>query len=321
MFMEPAELQGLSQRRRHQFGLPDDERWDSDLRLRLRASTQPSTSTTTAQGKQAMTVSELGRPHSPLDSGAGESEVGAGEAQCILSEVTVRAAASLDSEIVGSLSSGMLANVVGVAELKSETRTRAYIDRPVTGWISLKTKAGETLAERMMGDNDGYEQEYEEGALRCWICHGDDILENLISPCACKGTQQVVHNECLVQWLHVKVDRRTAGSALQCDICQVPYEIVRGKLAWQDIFKMAGFGIMMVMFSSYVCCIAYFKCYKLVWMKGSLGGSWVSTLMTGLLGLYNIHMIGSQMFRGIHAFWSEMRRLNCKRVRVVQSRQ
>merc|ERR1712194_628064 len=131
----------------------------------------------------------------------------------------------------------------------------------------------------------------------------------------------MVHNECLVQWLQVKVARRTAGSALQCDICKVPYEIARGKFTWKDLFRIVGCGIMMVMFTAYVCSIVCLKCYKLVWMKSSLGDNWASTFMTGLLGLYNINMIGRQVFQGVQTFWSEVRVLNGKRVRMVQSRQ
>merc|ERR1712203_1130696 len=99
-----------------------------------------------------------------------------------------------------------------------------------------------------------------------------------------------------------------------CDICKVPYQIARGKFTWQDLF-------MMVLFLGYVCSIVCFKCYKLVWMKSSLGDNWASTLMTGLLALYNIHMIGRQVLQGVQTFWSEMRALNGKRVQMVQSRQ
>jgi hypothetical protein len=320
--MKPAELQGLRQRRGHQLGIPDEERWDS--------STQASTPA--AQGDTVTPLSEPGQPDCPLETVEGEGEKGDsrsnGQSYRILSEVTVRSVASLDSVVIGSLGSGTLANVVEVVELDNDNSTMARIDRPVTGWILLKSNIGEPLAERVRGDDDGHarteempdDQEGKEGTLRCWICFGDDSLDNLISPCACKGTQQMVHNECLVQWLQIKVERRTAGGALRCDICKTPYEVARGKFTWKDIFKMVGCGIMMVMFVIYLCSIVCFKCYKLVWMKSSLGNNWAGTSMTGLLALYNMHRIGRQMFSGFRTFWSEMRVLNGKRVQTVQSR-
>jgi len=48
----------------------------------------------------------------------------------------------------------------------------------------------------------------------CRICfeEGDDLL----TPCACKGTAAHIHSECLTRWL--QISRRT-----DCDICHTPY--------------------------------------------------------------------------------------------------
>eukprot|EP00794_Sanderia_malayensis_P004658 gene4658-5266_t len=56
--------------------------------------------------------------------------------------------------------------------------------------------------------------------VHCRICHcgGDD--EKLISPCACAGTLQFIHESCLIQWMKSKMINN-------CELCQIKIEIVR----------------------------------------------------------------------------------------------
>lgn len=50
----------------------------------------------------------------------------------------------------------------------------------------------------------------------CRICLGSDEISNLITPCACTGTQKYVHEECLKTWLLNKKEE----DLCHCEICQ-----------------------------------------------------------------------------------------------------
>lgn len=60
--------------------------------------------------------------------------------------------------------------------------------------------------------------------MDCRFCLETDSLNNLISPCLCKGTFQYIHNDCLMKWYKQAPER-----ALKCTVCledfQVGYDI------------------------------------------------------------------------------------------------
>jgi E3 ubiquitin-protein ligase DOA10 len=48
----------------------------------------------------------------------------------------------------------------------------------------------------------------------CRICF--DEGEDLLTPCACKGSAAHIHGECLAKWLQI-------SKKMECDICKTPY--------------------------------------------------------------------------------------------------
>lgn len=54
---------------------------------------------------------------------------------------------------------------------------------------------------------------------QCRICHGEDITQNLLEPCSCKGTIGHVHKQCLESWF------KRSGMA-RCDLCLFTFEII-----------------------------------------------------------------------------------------------
>lgn len=50
--------------------------------------------------------------------------------------------------------------------------------------------------------------------VQCRFCLEEDIPENLITPCLCKGTFQQIHNKCLYGW-----QRHQPQKALRCSVC------------------------------------------------------------------------------------------------------
>ena len=52
--------------------------------------------------------------------------------------------------------------------------------------------------------------------LECRICLQPDILNNLIIPCECKGSQKYSHKICLKQWMDIKHSDK-------CGVCKQPY--------------------------------------------------------------------------------------------------
>uniref|UniRef100_A0A7S3YSG1 RING-type E3 ubiquitin transferase n=1 Tax=Lotharella globosa TaxID=91324 RepID=A0A7S3YSG1_9EUKA len=54
----------------------------------------------------------------------------------------------------------------------------------------------------------------EQDQIRCRICHSSSGV--LYRPCACSGSIAHIHQDCLMQWLHVKNMR-------QCEVCHTTY--------------------------------------------------------------------------------------------------
>lgn len=61
----------------------------------------------------------------------------------------------------------------------------------------------------------------------CRICLEDDVVENLISPCKCSGSQKYVHLRCVRKWQQSQRHR-----AVRCNICQERYTCKLPKKPW-----------------------------------------------------------------------------------------
>lgn len=55
----------------------------------------------------------------------------------------------------------------------------------------------------------------------CRYCLEEDNIENMASPCKCKGGIQYVHKSCLIQWISSKISQEHS-----CEICHTPYKLV-----------------------------------------------------------------------------------------------
>eukprot|EP00736_Rhodelphis_marinus_P002835 Rmarinus@m.3231 len=62
----------------------------------------------------------------------------------------------------------------------------------------------------------------------CRICFDDGTVEDLISPCGCKGSQKYIHRSCLEKWQCSVLSKpiRDNRSALSCTICREPFRAV-----------------------------------------------------------------------------------------------
>lgn len=57
----------------------------------------------------------------------------------------------------------------------------------------------------------------------CWVSLGDDTSEELVSPCACRGSMEYVHLECLRRWQVQRWKQQGGGRGRQmsrCDVCK-----------------------------------------------------------------------------------------------------
>ena len=73
----------------------------------------------------------------------------------------------------------------------------------------------------------------------CRICLSSNSLNDLISPCNCKGSQQYVHESCLDNWLETVMDNvltspsgKNAGNIFRCNVC---YASITWGRTWFDI--------------------------------------------------------------------------------------
>ena len=73
--------------------------------------------------------------------------------------------------------------------------------------------------------------------MTCRICYEDEPTDKLISVCACRGTLEFVHEECIIQW--IRTSRRSS-----CEICHERYNI-------SPIFYSVN-GIMCTIFGGFV---------------------------------------------------------------------
>jgi hypothetical protein len=88
-----------------------------------------------------------------------------------------------------------------------------------------KTKAEEVKKEQSKQD--------KEDENRCRIClSSTSELENplIMSPCKCTGSVQLIHINCLNQWLHSKVVETKSSNVtsytwkpFECDVCKFLY--------------------------------------------------------------------------------------------------
>ncbi|KAL3269483.1 hypothetical protein HHI36_008551 [Cryptolaemus montrouzieri] len=59
-----------------------------------------------------------------------------------------------------------------------------------------------------------------ESEYICRICHGGESVDDLLTPCRCRGSVALVHLKCLERWLF-------ESSRSYCELCQHHYEIIR----------------------------------------------------------------------------------------------
>jgi E3 ubiquitin-protein ligase DOA10 len=71
------------------------------------------------------------------------------------------------------------------------------------------------------------------GACKFCLCEENEETNPLINPCLCKGSCELVHVECLKQWIGNKVKKETGGIAtlfnftkLECEICKTGLPIL-----------------------------------------------------------------------------------------------
>jgi hypothetical protein len=56
-------------------------------------------------------------------------------------------------------------------------------------------------------------------SAECRFCLETDTVENLLSPCSCKGSSKYVHNDCLMRWYTTEPAR-----GVRCNTCLTEYD-------------------------------------------------------------------------------------------------
>lgn len=55
--------------------------------------------------------------------------------------------------------------------------------------------------------------------MECRICYDQEPMDNLITPCHCKGSIAYVHRKCLERWINQE-------GMTQCDLCNCKFETI-----------------------------------------------------------------------------------------------
>jgi len=69
----------------------------------------------------------------------------------------------------------------------------------------------------------------------CRICFDEDIPENFITPCLCRGTNKYVHEECLQNW---RLMAENPENIIKCPSCNFNYLIKKKKKELCPYFKI-----------------------------------------------------------------------------------
>ena len=62
--------------------------------------------------------------------------------------------------------------------------------------------------------------------FECRICLEEDDIQNMITPCLCKGSRKYVHRQCLNEW---RICSNDEDSKNKCTICNFEYIIKNDK--------------------------------------------------------------------------------------------
>eukprot|EP00966_Prymnesium_polylepis_P259157 5985561-Prymnesium_polylepis.1 len=84
--------------------------------------------------------------------------------------------------------------------------------------VQAQPEAEETLSHYLSHEDTQPE-------LMCRICFCEDSRDKLIAPCACKGSIELVHADCLREWITRTIN---SESRSVCSQCKQPYMVRRG---------------------------------------------------------------------------------------------
>jgi len=117
---------------------------------------------------------------------------------------------------------------------------------------------------------------------QCRFCLESDIIQNLISPCNCKGSVKYVHNDCLVKWTEA---RPTTGHI--CNSCGIECQRVM-----QDDFK-----IISLVFKENILCL---KCPYTILSTNQWASFFIYMSLYPLFSYYSIYLIYQTIFHCIY---------------------
>ena len=69
--------------------------------------------------------------------------------------------------------------------------------------------------------------------MTCRICYEDEPTEKLIRVCDCRGSAELVHEECIIRW--IKTSRRH-----NCEICLQTYNLDKILYPWAPFMYISG---------------------------------------------------------------------------------
>ncbi|XP_052195348.1 uncharacterized protein LOC127803280 [Diospyros lotus] len=86
-----------------------------------------------------------------------------------------------------------------------------------------KPSGGEPISVKIVGADEGVKFSFSNDQVKesekalCRICHEEDLIKKMESPCACCGSLKFAHRSCVQRWCNEK--KNTI-----CEICHQPYK-------------------------------------------------------------------------------------------------
>lgn len=130
----------------------------------------------------------------------------------------------------------------------------------------------------------------------CRYCLEDDNIENMVSPCKCKGCIQYVHKICLLEWISLKISQDHS-----CEICYTPYKLIFKK-EYKSLPKIIFIYIVRILITYLI--IGYIAFYKIENVNLGIilcNGFIFYTFITGLTSVYT-RILGVRRYSNFLAY-------------------
>lgn len=145
--------------------------------------------------------------------------------------------------------------------------------------------------------------ESEQNASICRICLDSDDSSDLISPCACKGFQEFVHQNCLKLWL-LKSDK-IKKEISNCEVCKEEF-VMNFKFKWKFALCNEGASRFWLPFIIGCAMVSAILCFYFEGLMDSSSSGIIMLSISVIFGIIALIALLMSAFRATNAFFEKV---------------